>query len=137
MRLAAKLFPGPKSPEAKRTLPELVPLMAGHFRGQKGKRKTGTAPMKKKASQARQGQYRHQTHGGNAAENWSEREDWRKHAFGLFSSSPAAQIDLAVAPKALAGFCRTSDLVLKGENWSEREDSNLRPLRPERSALPG
>ena len=23
------------------------------------------------------------------------------------------------------------------KNWSEREDSNLRPLRPERSALPG
>ena len=23
------------------------------------------------------------------------------------------------------------------EKWSERQDSNLRPLRPERSALPG
>jgi hypothetical protein len=24
-----------------------------------------------------------------------------------------------------------------GDFWSERQDSNLRPLRPERSALPG
>jgi hypothetical protein len=29
------------------------------------------------------------------------------------------------------------DAPPRQENWSEREDSNLRPLRPERSALPG
>ena len=45
---------------------------------------------------------------------WSEREDWRKHAFGMFSSSLRSDRPSA-APKALSGFCRTSDLVLAEE----------------------
>ena len=31
----------------------------------------------------------------------------------------------------------SNKILFKKTNWSEREDSNLRPLRPERSALPG
>jgi hypothetical protein len=45
---------------------------------------------------------------------WSEREGWRKHAFGMFSSSLRSDRPSA-APKALSGFCRTSDLVLAEE----------------------
>ena len=52
----------------------------------------------------------------------------------LRPSSPGRNVGDDLGKPALAAAPRVAN---KGEAWSGREDLNLRPLRPERSALPG
>jgi len=58
--------------------------------------------------------------------------------FKAFRVSPRS-MGMAAAPQIIAHFIAREKhrnyKYLKG--WSEWQDSNLRPLRPERSALPG
>ena len=39
--------------------------------------------------------------------------------------------------RAISGACQSTSFDMHLKEWSEREDSNLRPLAPEASALPG
>lgn len=69
----------------------------------------------------------------------------RKIVAALSCDSPTSRTwvrksaDMAAAPEIIAHFvAREKHRNYKClEEWSEWQDSNLRPLRPERSALPG
>jgi hypothetical protein len=58
---------------------------------------------------------------------WSDKK-------GYQSEGVAALADPMIAPRLTSQHYENAGVL---KQWSEWQDSNLRPLRPERSALPG